>query len=92
MFPFQAPTERVSSATADNFERRLSLASNAPSEGSHLQDHAGKEGGEFSVQNYTIQQQAKNYFKSVSENKEIAKLASLLSTSINSNKKVIILL
>ena len=58
------------------------------SEHSHPVDKGGKEGGEASVQSYTITQQAKNYFKSVSENKEIAKLASLLSTSINSNKKV----
>ena len=32
--------------------------------------------------------QAKNYYKGVSENKEIVKLVSVLSTSINSNKKV----
>ena len=32
--------------------------------------------------------QLKNYFKNVSENKEISKLVSLLSTSINSTKKV----
>jgi hypothetical protein len=56
------------------------------SEHSHPVDK-GKEGAD-SEKNYTIQQQARNYFKSVSENKEIAKLASLLSTSINSNKKV----
>ena len=31
---------------------------------------------------------SKNYFKNVSENKEVAKLVSLLSTSINSTKKV----
>ena len=30
----------------------------------------------------------KNYFKNVSENKEIAKLVSLLSTCVNSTKKV----
>lgn len=32
--------------------------------------------------------QARNYYKSVSENKEIAKLISVLSTSITSSKKV----
>uniref|UniRef100_W5KJG3 Dynein axonemal heavy chain 5 n=1 Tax=Astyanax mexicanus TaxID=7994 RepID=W5KJG3_ASTMX len=32
--------------------------------------------------------QAKNYYKSVSENKEIVKLVSVLSTSINSSKKM----
>ncbi|XP_069469880.1 dynein axonemal heavy chain 5 [Ambystoma mexicanum] len=33
----------------------------------------------------------KNYFKSVSENKEIAKLASVLSTAINSTKKEVLI-
>lgn len=32
--------------------------------------------------------QARNYYKSVSENKEIVKLVSVLSTSISSTKKV----
>lgn len=32
--------------------------------------------------------QARNYHKSISENKEIVKLVSVLSTSINSTKKV----
>lgn len=32
--------------------------------------------------------QVKNYYKSISENKEIVKLVSVLSTSINSTKKV----
>uniref|UniRef100_A0A8C5C0U0 Dynein, axonemal, heavy chain 5 n=1 Tax=Gadus morhua TaxID=8049 RepID=A0A8C5C0U0_GADMO len=36
----------------------------------------------------TLPFQAKNYYKGVSENKEIVKLVSVLSTSINSNKKV----
>ncbi|ESP02436.1 hypothetical protein LOTGIDRAFT_146862, partial [Lottia gigantea] len=45
--------------------------------------------GEATATSLTIQQQNKNYFKSVSDNKEIAKLASLLSTSINSTKKEI---
>ena len=35
-----------------------------------------------------IPYQARNYYKSVSENKEIIKLVSVLSTSINSTKKV----
>uniref|UniRef100_A0A4W5PTB6 Dynein axonemal heavy chain 5 n=1 Tax=Hucho hucho TaxID=62062 RepID=A0A4W5PTB6_9TELE len=35
-----------------------------------------------------IHYQARNYYKSVSENKEIIKLVSVLSTSINSTKKV----
>lgn len=32
--------------------------------------------------------QARNYYKSVSENKEIVKLVSVLSTSISSSRKV----
>ena len=39
------------------------------------------------IQAVTPQIPAKNYFKSVSENKEIAKLVSLLSTCVNSTKK-----
>ena len=38
--------------------------------------------------NYTITHQTKNYFKAVSENKDVTKLVSLLSTAINSTKKV----
>ncbi|MBN3299949.1 DYH5 protein, partial [Amia calva] len=37
--------------------------------------------------NHAIPFQARNYYKSVSENKEIVKLMSVLSTSINSTKK-----
>ena len=36
----------------------------------------------------TVHQQPKNYFQRVYENKEISKLVSLLSTAINSTKKV----
>ena len=66
----------------------MSVASAAASEASHPEGKKGGEGGGDSVTAMVIQHQARNYFKSVSENKEIAKLASLLSTSINSNKKV----
>lgn len=38
--------------------------------------------------NQAIPIQIKNYHKSISENKEIVKLVSVLSTSINSSKKV----
>ncbi|CAL8248584.1 unnamed protein product [Lota lota] len=38
----------------------------------------------------TLPFQAKNYYKGVSENKEIVKLVSVLSTSINSNKKEVL--
>ena len=79
----------MGSVAGEAGERRPSVGSNAAmSEHSHPIDKGGKDGEEPSMQSYTITQQAKNYFKSVSENKEIAKLASLLSTSINSNKKV----
>ncbi|ESO89757.1 hypothetical protein LOTGIDRAFT_192667 [Lottia gigantea] len=65
-----------------SFERRASAIS-MMSEGSKRLE------GEATATSLTIQQQNKNYFKSVSDNKEIAKLASLLSTSINSTKKEI---
>lgn len=38
--------------------------------------------------NQAVPIQMKNYYKSVSENKEIIKLVTVLSTSINSSKKV----
>ena len=69
-------------------ERRSSVVSVAHSEISVMDISTKKPDGNESVKSYVIQQQLKNYYKSVSENKEIAKLASLLSTSINSNKKV----
>ncbi|XP_025115342.1 dynein heavy chain 5, axonemal-like isoform X3 [Pomacea canaliculata] len=84
--PAKFLSEQGSSPAGEHADRRHSIASNAPSEASHV-DRAGKDGGEPSVQSYVITQQAKNYFKSISENKEITKLVSLLSTSINSNKK-----
>ncbi|XP_033755107.1 LOW QUALITY PROTEIN: dynein heavy chain 5, axonemal-like [Pecten maximus] len=65
--------------------RRNSVVSNAPSEGSHTAKKGEEEAP--AVQSYVIQQQAKNYYKAVSENKEVSKLVSLLSTAINSNKK-----
>ncbi|GFO43348.1 dynein heavy chain 5, axonemal [Plakobranchus ocellatus] len=77
----------VESQPTDMLDRRMSVASAAPSEASHPEGKKGGEGGGESISNMVIQHQARNYFKSVSENKEIAKLASLLSTSINSNKK-----
>ncbi|XP_014347801.2 dynein axonemal heavy chain 5 [Latimeria chalumnae] len=40
--------------------------------------------------NTVIPMQAKNYYKSVSENKEIIKLVSVLSTAINSTKKEVL--
>ncbi|XP_048253391.1 dynein axonemal heavy chain 5-like isoform X2 [Haliotis rufescens] len=82
-----AQTERSGSVTGDySHERRGSVASQAPSEGSHP-DRKGRGDGETAPSNLVILQQVKNYFKSVSDNKDIAKLASLLSTSINSTKK-----
>lgn len=38
--------------------------------------------------NQTVPVQTKNYYKSVSENKEIIKLVTVLSTAVNSSKKV----
>lgn len=64
---------------ADRRQSVVSAASDAAGE---------KKEEETEMKNYTITQQAKNYFKAVSENKEVTKLVSLLSTSINSTKKV----
>ena len=78
-------------ATGDEDRHRGSISSHgAPSEHSHPTDKGGKS-TEFCDVDFTVGQQPKNYYKAVSENKEIAKLASLLSTSINSNKKVSLL-
>uniref|UniRef100_A0A2C9JCN9 AAA+ ATPase domain-containing protein n=1 Tax=Biomphalaria glabrata TaxID=6526 RepID=A0A2C9JCN9_BIOGL len=81
------PVKVDQSQLADGLERRGSVVSLAPSEASHVDNFGKKTDGVESVRSYNIVQQPKNYWKSVSENKEIAKLASLLSTSINSNKK-----
>ncbi|XP_055955514.1 dynein axonemal heavy chain 5 isoform X2 [Patella vulgata] len=82
------PLERSSSALGDySIDRRVSVVS-LVSDGSHLDGRRRIEGEQLSS-SMVIQQQAKNYYKSVSDNKEIAKLASLLSTSINSTKKEI---
>lgn len=72
-------------------DRRGSLMSVAVSESSRsdLVTRAGRKGEDGDRgSNFQVINQPKNYFKSVSENKEIAKLVSLLSTSINSTKKV----
>ena len=79
-------------------ERRNSMVSNAQSESSRSDTGARgaalkKGGGEGSMDErglsmMHVQQQAKNYYKQVSEHKEITKLLSLMSTSINSTKKV----
>lgn len=67
-----------------NMERRPSMASVCPVD---EVDH-GKKDDETAVQTYTIHKQPKNYYKAVSENKEVSKLQSQLSTAINSTKKV----
>jgi dynein heavy chain len=67
-------------------ERRLSVGSVAASEGSH--GDKKKPDFECEATNYTTTSNAKNYYKNVSEDKEVAKFVSLLSTSINSMKKV----
>ncbi|XP_052062310.1 dynein axonemal heavy chain 5-like isoform X2 [Mytilus californianus] len=66
-----------------NMERRPSMASVCPVD---EVDHAKKD-DETAVQTYTIHKQPKNYYKAVSENKEVSKLQSQLSTAINSTKK-----
>ncbi|CAC5424902.1 unnamed protein product [Mytilus coruscus] len=66
-----------------NMERRPSMASVCPVD---EVDH-GKKDDETAVQTYTIHKQPKNYYKAVSENKEVSKLQSQLSTAINSTKK-----
>lgn len=79
--------ERPHSGDRETRERSHSIASIAASEGSHGgQKKQGEP--EREATNYTISTTARNYYKNVSENKEVAKLLSLLSTSINSTKKV----
>ncbi|BFZ13509.1 hypothetical protein BsWGS_16546 [Bradybaena similaris] len=71
----------------EGLERRASVISNAPSEASHLDSYGKRTDGNESLRSYVIVQQPKNYLKSVTENNDITRLVSLLSTSINSNKK-----
>ena len=70
-------------------ERRASVTSNAPSEGSKsdITTRTGKDLDSDEQKGTFVREQPRNYFKSVSENKEVSRLVSLLSTSINSNKK-----
>lgn len=72
-----------------SMERRASMASVCviPEEGDH-----GKKDDENPVQTYTIHKQPKNYYKAVSDNKEVSKLQSQLSTAINSTKKVLFIM
>ena len=67
-----------------SMDRRPSMASVGPVDDG---DHAKKD-EETAVVTYTIHKQPKNYYKAVSENKEVSKLQSQLSTAINSTKKV----
>ena len=83
--------ERASSSLGDaHQERRNSLISNAPSESSRSDFgiRAGHKTDDEKSSVYAMVTQTKNYFQRVSENKEISRLLSLLSTSINSTKKV----
>lgn len=77
--PQKSAVDREHAVAADRRQSVVSAASDAAGE---------KKEEETEMKNYTITQQAKNYFKAVSENKEVTKLVSLLSTSINSTKKV----
>ena len=70
-------------------DRRGSTSSYPASEVSRSDLDGGKKGeGEEKAVSFTIHPQAKNYFRNVSDNKDIAKLVSLLFTAINSTKKV----
>lgn len=75
----KSAAEREHAAAAERRHSVVSAASDAAGE---------KKEEEAEIRVYTITQQAKNYFKAVSENKDVTKLVSLLSTSINSTKKV----
>ena len=83
----RAVRERPHSGDREGTERRMSIGSVAASEGSHSGTRKAPE-PEREATNYTITMATKNYYKNVSENKEVAKLVGLLSTSINSTKKV----
>lgn len=78
--------DRPHSGDRETRERSQSVVSIAASEGSHGGQKKPNE-PEREATNYTIST-IRNYYKNVSENKEVAKLLSLLSTSINSTKKV----
>eukprot|EP00057_Strongylocentrotus_purpuratus_P020211 XP_011674685.1 PREDICTED: dynein heavy chain 5, axonemal [Strongylocentrotus purpuratus] len=69
--------------------RRSSISSMAASESSRSDITSTRKGrsDELASVNLVPQVQVKNYFKNVSENKEIAKLVSLLSTCVMSTKK-----
>ena len=85
--------DRSGSSMEGHNERRHSLTSNAPSESSRSElatrSGRGRDHDDDKAVHFSIQTQPKNYFRNVNDNKEVAKLASLLSTSINSTKKVI---
>lgn len=77
----------------DDWELRSRTASNATSLEEDLRDSVGtrrytrSETDSSTVTNLSVYLKKDNYFKQVSENKEIAKLLSVLSTLINSTKK-----
>ncbi|WAR12300.1 DYH5-like protein [Mya arenaria] len=80
----RAMHERPHSGERDgHHDRRQSIGSVAASEGSHGDRKMEREPTNYTTFTTTM----KNYYKNVSENKEVAKLVSLLSTSINSTKK-----
>ncbi|XP_064640332.1 dynein axonemal heavy chain 5-like isoform X2 [Lineus longissimus] len=80
-------TENRPGSASDNFERRNSVTSNVPSESSRSDLVTRGRDKEQTQASMVTKDQKNNYFKNVSENKEVSKLASLLSTSINSTKK-----
>ncbi|XP_074644897.1 dynein axonemal heavy chain 5-like [Tubulanus polymorphus] len=79
--------ERPGSSSDQMDMRRQSIMSVASeSSRSEMMSRVGRKDDSSSV-HMQVQVMPKNYHKSVSENKEISKLGSLLSTSINSTKK-----
>ncbi len=82
--------ETASTSGDGGMDRRPSLVSNAPSESSRsdIGMRGGRRGDEERSSTYAVPAQTRNYFTRVSENKEISRLVSLLSTAINSTKKV----
>lgn len=87
----QSAMNRSSSGLDVSVDRRGSMVSVAASEasrGAETGRSRGRNEADTTDSGYTVHAQPKNYFKSVYDNKEISKIVALLSTSINSNKKV----
>ena len=83
----ERPTSPVTEVAV---ELEPALVSYAPSESSRSEpgERRGRRDVNEKTDSFYVQPQLRNYFKNVNENKEVAKLVSLLSISINSTKKV----